>query len=312
LVVIFSLFFWSSLPVNAAIVYFSDDFESGLGKWVVSGSDWALIDTDSRSPTHSVTESPDGDYIPNENASMTLALPVDLSGATNPLLKFWYKIYNPDCTSFYDYAYVEVSENGGVDWDIIKSYNCVNKASWTPETLGLSAYTSSPPILIRFRFRADGDDRVGDGWYIDDVEITGDDSCGPFKLDLQVNGKNGSIEVTEDQRVTVTAELCPGIYGGTPVEWWLGGLTFFGTYWYDQNGNWVESEQPILLLQGPLPEVSVTNILQGKLPVGVYNFFSILDTSLDNEFDIVVKDGVTVYVKKSSVQAEEVLDFNLK
>ena len=79
LVVMFFLCGFSVLRVSAGVVYFSDDFESGLGNWSVSGSDWAVIDTDSVSPNHSVTDSPDDNFVPNANASLTLALPIDLS-----------------------------------------------------------------------------------------------------------------------------------------------------------------------------------------------------------------------------------------
>ena len=44
--------------LSADTTYFSDDFESGLGKWIVSGKDWAIITTDARGGTHSVTDSP--------------------------------------------------------------------------------------------------------------------------------------------------------------------------------------------------------------------------------------------------------------
>lgn len=81
-------------PVSADTVYFSDDFENGLGKWEVSGHDWALIVTDSRSANQSVTDSPDGNYPPNSNATMRLAHTIDLTGSTSPVVSFWYKDFH--------------------------------------------------------------------------------------------------------------------------------------------------------------------------------------------------------------------------
>jgi CubicO group peptidase (beta-lactamase class C family) len=168
---------------EALLNLFYDDFESGLEKWIVSGSDWALIDTDSVSSTHAVTESPDGDFIPNENAVMTLSNPIDLSGKTTPTLSFWHKMYNPDCSDDYDRGFVEISEDGGISWTVLATYYCVNIDTWTQVLIDLSDYAGSAPVKIRFRFSADDDTFVGDGWYIDDVSIQlGDsfDNCPVF------------------------------------------------------------------------------------------------------------------------------------
>ena len=51
--------------VSALPYPFFDDFENGLDNWEVcalNGSHWGLTETDSRSATHSVTDSPDGNY----------------------------------------------------------------------------------------------------------------------------------------------------------------------------------------------------------------------------------------------------------
>ncbi len=58
--------------LSAQTVYFQDDFEHGLGKWTVSGYDWALTTSDYRSSNHSATDSPGGNYAPNANAAITL------------------------------------------------------------------------------------------------------------------------------------------------------------------------------------------------------------------------------------------------
>ena len=51
----------------AEIVFF-DDFESGLDKWSFTGGpEWAVTDTFSVSSNYSLTESPEGNYLPNMN-----------------------------------------------------------------------------------------------------------------------------------------------------------------------------------------------------------------------------------------------------
>jgi bacillopeptidase F len=151
---------------------FSDDFENGLSNWSVSGSDWQEVIDDTGIPNNTfVTESPNGNFLPNENSSLTLLYPIDLASTNTPALSFWHKLYNSDCTTGYDYAYVEISEDGGISWDTpALAYNCVTYSTWGQIIVDLSNY-KTVPIKIRFRLRADGDTRVGDGWDVDNVEI---------------------------------------------------------------------------------------------------------------------------------------------
>jgi len=146
---------------------FSDDFESGLSNWIVSGHDWNLT-TDSRSGNYSVTDSPDGNYPNNANAIITLAGIIDLSGSDSPVLTFWHKY----SIAYRDYIYVEISTDGGWTWSELKSrYSDKYQSTWTLEQINLSDYKTSQ-VKIRFRLRETGSSE-SDGWYIDDVEITG-------------------------------------------------------------------------------------------------------------------------------------------
>jgi hypothetical protein len=160
--------------------YFCDDFEAGLDKWVVSGQDWNTTTTTWRSASHSISDSPDGDYTSNENAAIMMAASVDLTSATSPILSFWYKLnlyaaYSSDCYNPCDRAYVEVSSDGGVNWsEIVSWWSTTNTSTWVLAQLALSSYKGKK-IKIRFRlldstntFYSPGQ---ADGWYIDDVEI---------------------------------------------------------------------------------------------------------------------------------------------
>ena len=51
----------STFTIHGQAIVFSDDFESGLTNWTVTGS-WNTTTTDAYSPTHSFTDSPDGNY----------------------------------------------------------------------------------------------------------------------------------------------------------------------------------------------------------------------------------------------------------
>ncbi len=147
---------------------FTDNFEGGLDNWIVSGWDWGLTTSTSRSVTRSLTDSPVGDYIPNANCSATLIHPIDLSGADDPVLVFWHK---GDWSSG-EQGLVEVSMDGGTTWiaaQIFGYYGNFHQSTWSLEQVDLGAYKSGN-VKVRFRMWS-YDASVDDGWYVDDVRI---------------------------------------------------------------------------------------------------------------------------------------------
>ena len=144
---------------------FCDDFESGLGNWEVSGLDWALTEDDSRSPTHSVIDSPDGNYSTDADAVIMTKGCIDLSTATFPVLSWW----NKYSLHYNDYVYVDISTDGGLSWTTLwsRGHNTVVDTWHLEDPIDLRPYIS-PSVKIRFRLRA-SDTYVSDGWKIDDV-----------------------------------------------------------------------------------------------------------------------------------------------
>ncbi len=149
-------------------VEFSDDFESGTANWVLEGA-WGTTTTQSNSPTSSLTDSPGGIYLGNQNISATMATGVDLSAALDAELKFW-AIYDIEGGNF-DYCYVEASGNGGTSWVNIATFlGEGNLSPWVEYTYSLGGFVGSSDVKVRFRFFSDGGYEV-DGIYIDDFEI---------------------------------------------------------------------------------------------------------------------------------------------
>lgn len=144
----------------------SDSAENSFSKWITN-SGWAITSAQSHSPTKSFTDSPSGNYGNNANNSMTLNLPLDVSSAPVVYLSFWHK-YNTE--PGYDFCYVEVSDDNGLSWQTVTSYNGV-LTSWTQQVLDISSYAnSSAQMKIRFRLKSDVS-VVADGWYVDDIKI---------------------------------------------------------------------------------------------------------------------------------------------
>jgi hypothetical protein len=178
----------NSPSIPNGTVYFYDDFESGLGNWIVSGLDWDTTTSTSRSSSHSLTDSPVGNYLPNSNCSATLADPLDLSGAADPVLVFWHKGSMSCCN---DYLYVDVSTDGGTNWTEVHHYGSpyapIQQSTWSQEQFDLGDWKSSS-VKVRFRLGSDGGGDVDDGWYIDDVRIEMIDFISPTVTVLFPNG----------------------------------------------------------------------------------------------------------------------------
>jgi uncharacterized protein YjdB len=153
---------------------FVDNFESDTTKWrLAEGNDWKLIDSDSRSSSHSISESPYGNYTPGSNSELLMKHPIDLSTTISPVLSFWYKmsIYYDNVDEYrWDYCYVQISQDDGINWTTLRQYRNVNSSTWANEVIDLSAYKASP-VLIKFILNASRDTYVADGWTIDDISI---------------------------------------------------------------------------------------------------------------------------------------------
>lgn len=168
-----------SFALSAQNIVFTDNFESGTSKWVLT-SNWGLSTTDSYSTSHSLTESPTGNYIDNLNyVTATLSAGINLTSALSSELKFWAKY---SIEGGFDYMYLDVSPNGGTTWVNIDSFDDT-LSIWTQFNYSLGGYVGNSNVKIRFRFFSDGAVNL-DGMYIDDVVITSDtvDNANPLIL----------------------------------------------------------------------------------------------------------------------------------
>jgi hypothetical protein len=110
-------------------------------------------------------DSPDGDYEHKTNTWIELEGAVDLAGVTNPVL-FWDERYDLGSG---DYVKVEVSSDGGFNWDKLASRGGTNW-DWTERWVDLSSRVGSK-INIRVRLDALNNEAIGDGYWIDNIRI---------------------------------------------------------------------------------------------------------------------------------------------
>jgi bacillopeptidase F len=125
---------------------------------------------------YSAADSLGGKYRDDSDAGLTLAEPVDLTAATSPILTFWHKLElngGGYYDSHHDFAFVEVSNDGGVTWVELAHYvHDNNTTTWSLQQADLSSYAGQT-VLVRFRLwdYAEGSGYTSDGWFLDDVEI---------------------------------------------------------------------------------------------------------------------------------------------
>jgi carboxypeptidase T len=178
----------------------SDDMEGTLTtNWITSsnvngnGGNWAFTTTSAYAGTHSLTESPGGDYTANNTRTVTYKNTLDLSNAATAYLTFWVKHRSENCR---DKLQVQVSTSGNNNsWVAICGSHTVSEATatgggslggqpaltgirdqWTRVWYDLSVYKGQPGLNLRFQFTSDGDAdgfayETDEGFYLDNVKV---------------------------------------------------------------------------------------------------------------------------------------------
>jgi PKD repeat protein len=101
--------------------------------------------------------------------------------------------------------------------------------------------------------------------------------------DIKLNGTEGPLYVSTSESVAVTISLDPGIYTGTPADWWIGVKSLYGVI-------------PFLGQPIPIFELQETILLDIPLPTGVWIFYFILDDIPNGQLDNVTWSDYGVVV----------------
>lgn len=154
----------SSAGPNAFL--FADDMESGLNGWTGGGT-WTQSTADAHSGTTSWTDSPVGNHGQGQN--ITLLSPViNISGGglAGDSIRFWLRYDLGDGDQFI----LEVSRDGGTTWSLPIPFTNT-QTDWELVTIGLGPFADSANFRVRFRLVTDNDGDVGDGVWLDDVQV---------------------------------------------------------------------------------------------------------------------------------------------
>lgn len=162
-------------------VYSTDG--SSLTDFTASGGgNWGISNTQFVSAPNSITDSPTGNYNDDSYKLLTLNDNINLSTVLSATLNFWAKW---EIEANYDFAQVEVSEDGGSSWiplcgkytkagsvnqDLDNPLYDGTQTSWVLEEMNLADYIGKI-INIRFKLVSDNYENF-DGFYFDDLSIS--------------------------------------------------------------------------------------------------------------------------------------------
>jgi hypothetical protein len=166
---------WLAYKDIDATPLFSDNIEFGETQWTKQAP-WSRTTIDSYSGIYCWHDSTAGDYENNIDISLTTQT-INLSGTSEASLTFWHhydiQLWD-DLLLLGDRADVEISIDDGSTWPTRLARYSGFLGGWTEETIDLTPYVGESNVKIRFRLRTDASVR-DNGWYIDDVTVSGDD-----------------------------------------------------------------------------------------------------------------------------------------
>ena len=162
------------------VVIFSDDC-TDLVNWNTVITSWGITTEDYVSPPSSITDSPFNFYIPNDDNSLSLETPINLSGLIDARLTFYAKW---DTEGQYDFVQVLASADNGFTWEALCGKFTVigspseapgepvydgTRTSWVAEEMNLNNFLGQS-VLLKIALKSDPF-QERDGFYFDDLKV---------------------------------------------------------------------------------------------------------------------------------------------
>ncbi|OQX94512.1 hypothetical protein B6I21_09400 [candidate division KSB1 bacterium 4572_119] len=164
-----------------------EDFEHGTGFWIADSNSWKLDDLECYSPDYSISTFPGQAYQNGQNVSLYLRNGLKRNKLQNCFLGFRTKYWIENNK---DFGYIEVSSNGGIDWQTIHPLVTGEQENWILMNCELDSFYSETDdtLLLRFRLQTDSSQsKPMAGWFIDNIEIQQGSPVG-----ITFNGQNFS------------------------------------------------------------------------------------------------------------------------
>ncbi len=144
------------------------DFEGSLADWSAE-TPWGIETGAGHSGVRYVSDSPDENYVPGANISLTLKKVLDFSSADSVAVTFWSKYRIQPVKA---YGYIEFSTDGGETFQRYSKGITGIRPSWGKFEVPLAELAGQDSVMMRFRFETDSTGATTyDGWMIDDVQV---------------------------------------------------------------------------------------------------------------------------------------------
>ncbi len=143
---------------------FADSFESGTTNWTLTPP-WALTTDQSVSASHSLTDSPGGNYAPNLTTGLSAtSVPINVTGVAAVSVSYW---LSGQTQAGADFLRFEYSTNGGF-WNTLDTWS--GNQNWAQHSRNITLPPGTTTLQIRFRLTSNGTVQ-SDGMYVDDVIV---------------------------------------------------------------------------------------------------------------------------------------------
>lgn len=166
-----------TLTIAANLTGIYADFDSGLGAWTTGGENgsWRLSARRSHSPPFAVYAGNETGTYPNR-ASFWLLSPRFLLPPRAMLIFYrWLSVPIYGADGMY---LILITANGEDTIDFIGAGGALGEekmglsSTWLAERYDLSGYPTGESVRLKFIFVSDDDGRVGEGFYLDDIQVT--------------------------------------------------------------------------------------------------------------------------------------------
>lgn len=261
-----------------------------------------------------------GDY---DMESSLVSPPISLLDYNTPInltFNHYYSTYYDFYPLFYSTATVEISEDGGLTWTVLKTYtgsDVGSPTSFASETINLNAYAGKPYLILRFHYEG----RWDDVWAIDDIKITGSPkpttitwspTSGLYTDAAGANPYTGGHATTlyaspaSTTTYTVSASTAVGCPASTTVTVERGDKIWQGTNTnWAQASNWTENSVPTADHCVKIPNIATKPIINGTTNAFAKNL------TVDNGGGLTINNGgslsVTDYITNNSAKANFVI-----
>lgn len=114
---------------------------------------------------------------------------------------------------------------------------------------------------------------------------------------IKANEQPELLIVPEGTEIEITIKLLVGDYLGHHSEWWIELSTPFGSFWLTDAG-WIFSSIPLPVFKGPIFDLQPpVKVFRAALPKGEYTFKFNIDDTINDSYDEVWVDTVSVIIE---------------